>query len=154
MNDEIFKAKEKALSLLNYRMRTEKELKDKLLDADFSEEAAFEAIEYVRSYGYLNDRAYAEQYVSSRSSMKGDYLLKRELREKGVSEEIISEVFEESETDTGKVIYELIEKKCGAPHVLEDKEYRRTFSFLARRGFEAHDIYIGLKAYSESETFD
>lgn len=150
MNDEILKAKDKALSLLNYRMRTEKELKSKLIAAGFSEEAADEAIEYVKSFGYLDDRAYADQYVASRRAVKGDIVLRRELREKGVDDEIISEAFEENETDPVTTAFALIVKKYGGPHSLDEKEYRRAFGFLARRGFAAHDIYDALKSYGES----
>ena len=151
MNDESYKAKDKALSLLNYRMRTEKELKSKLIAAEFSEEAADEAVEYVKSFGYLDDRTYADQYVASRRAAKGDIVLRRELREKGVDEEIISEVLKENETDPVETACALIVKKYGRPHALDEKEYRRAFGFLARRGFSSHDVFTALKRYGEAD---
>ena len=55
------KAVSAAMQLLLCRQRTEKELRHRLQEKGFSEEAEEEAIAYVRSFGYLNDRNYDVQ---------------------------------------------------------------------------------------------
>ena len=59
MQDESLEAKKKAMSLLKYMDRTEWQLRDKLSLKGFSEGAIGEAIEYVKSFHYLDDYRYA-----------------------------------------------------------------------------------------------
>ena len=51
MDDMIKQAKQKALSLLNYMDRTESQLRQKLKEKSFSDEAIEQAIDYVKSFG-------------------------------------------------------------------------------------------------------
>ena len=142
----------KAMELLLYRNRTEAELRKKLLEREYSEEETEAAIQYVKSYGYLNDRAYAEQYVLSRSAGKGRAALKRDLRAKGLEEGQIEEALAGLPEDDTETILDLIRKRAGEPHKMEDKEYRRLFGFLARRGFSGSSIHRALKQYSEQDS--
>ena len=58
-------AEQKALEILNYCMRSESELREKLSKFEnFSKDDIDRAIEYVSYYGYLNDTVYAELYVA------------------------------------------------------------------------------------------
>ena len=143
-------AKKKAMDLLLYKNRTEKELYDKLTERGFNDDEAKEAIEYVKSFGYLNDENYAEYYVSSRGSKKGRASIKRELRDKGVDEELIESALEglpcEDET-----ILELLKKKAGAPHKLDEKEFRRLYGFFLRSGFSTGAIIKTLNNYQRQE---
>lgn len=43
--------------------RTKKELEDKLYRAGFSEKASKQAMDYVMSFGYIDDRRYVENYL-------------------------------------------------------------------------------------------
>ena len=62
--EEQKNARRKAMLLLEHMDRTEKGLSDRLRQAGFSAEAVEDAMNYVRSYGYLNDDRYAENYIS------------------------------------------------------------------------------------------
>ncbi|MFR2953958.1 MAG: hypothetical protein ACLTJ7_03590 [Clostridium sp.] len=55
--DEVRKAKEKAMRLLLQQDRTEKELRDRLYRAGFSETASEAAMQYVSGFGYLETGA-------------------------------------------------------------------------------------------------
>ena len=61
MDDMIKQAKQKALSLLNYMDRTESQLRQKLKEKSFDDDAIDEAVDYVKSFGYINDTGYAER---------------------------------------------------------------------------------------------
>ena len=63
MGEEEKKAAQKALALLAFQDRTEKELFGRLCRAGFSEEASQAAVRYVKSFGYINDRRYIENYI-------------------------------------------------------------------------------------------
>ena len=116
------KAIAKAMQLLLYRQRTEKELRDKLREKEFSEQDVEAAVRYVSSFGYLNDRRYAEVYLHSRKGRAGRHMIVQELQEKGICREWIDELFETEEYDEGETIYALLCKRAGQPHPLQDKE--------------------------------
>lgn len=56
MEDEKLKATKKAMGLLQHMDRTEWELRSKLEQAGFSEEAVEAAIQYVAGYHYIDDK--------------------------------------------------------------------------------------------------
>ena len=64
------RAKRKAMSLLQSMDRTESELRDRLLRQDFPEETVDQAVRYVKSFGYVDDRRYAESFILSRKGRK------------------------------------------------------------------------------------
>ena len=57
------RAKLRAMNLLKNRSYTEKQLYDKLKSGDYPEEIIEQALDYVRSYHYIDDRQYAEDYM-------------------------------------------------------------------------------------------
>ncbi len=150
---EEVSARQKALDLLLYRTRTEKELYTKLEERGYSPEECEDALAYVRHYGYVNDREYALRYVSSRGSQKGRAAIRSELRAKGVPDEDLEYALE-TLPEEDHSLPELIRKKAGIPHRLDEKEYRRLYGFLARRGFSASGISRALKNYQADEEAD
>ena len=142
-------AVEKAMDLLLFKARSEYELRSKLKEKEYSDEEIDEAIKYVSSFGYLNDRKYAEQFVLSNSSKKSISSIRYELKQKRIDDEIIDEVLMDVETDEEDIVYELILKKAGEPHVPDEKEERRLFGFCARRGFSTATIFKALNRYKD-----
>lgn len=129
------------------RDRSEWEL-GKLLERDgFDPEEREAALSYVKSFGYVNDRRYAENYVMSAGSRKSRAALRSFLQEKGVSREDAEAALRELPEDEGPLIRELLEKKAGAPHAMDDRERRCVFAYLGRRGFGAADIRREMKRY-------
>ena len=74
-----------------------------------------------------------------------------ELMRKGISAELIAEVFSETENeiDTREAICSLIEKKCSYSEEMDEKEKRRLYGFLLRRGFSSSDILSVFREISE-----
>ena len=69
--DVVFKrAKLRAMHLLEDMDRTEAGLREKLRQGLYPEDAAEEAVRYVKSFGYLDDTRYAENFVRSRKGSK------------------------------------------------------------------------------------
>ena len=66
----------------------------------YAEDAVEAAIRYVKSFGYINDVEYARSFIDSRKERKSKKELYAALVQKGVSSEIVEQVFEE----TGKKI--------------------------------------------------
>ena len=123
--DVLRKAKLRALHLLEYMDRTEKGLRQKLEQSGYPTEVVDEAIRYVKSYGYIDDKRYADNYLRTRSNGKGRRRLFQELYQK---------------PDEKASIGEMIEKKVGGQTVFSRREYQRLTNYLARRGFSWGDI--------------
>ena len=62
-DEEGKRAAKKAMEWIAYKDRTKKELEDKLYRAGFSEKASKQAMDYVMSFGYIDDRRYVENYL-------------------------------------------------------------------------------------------
>ena len=145
-------AEQKALEILNYSMRSEFELREKLSAFEnFSQEDIDRAIEYVSYYGYLNDALYAEMYVEANTGKKGRNAIKIGLQRKGISQEYIDDALEAMEEPEEEVAYSLLIQKAGGPHELEDKEYAKLCRFLAGRGFSGGTAYTALKRYANRD---
>ena len=151
LSGENQRAASKAMQLLLYRQRTEKELREKLYEKGFSETASEAAISYVKSFGYLDDRHFAEVYLHSQKEKKSRAVIRRELLEKGVSSEWIESAFEEEPAEEGEIIYSLLRKRAGEPHRMEDKELRRQVQYLARKGFSSSDIWKQVRRYQDGQ---
>lgn len=64
------RAKLRAMHLLTDMARTERGLREKLKQGMYPEDLIDAAIDYVKSFGYLDDDCYAEQFVESRKGTK------------------------------------------------------------------------------------
>ena len=143
--EEYKKARRNPMLLLEHMDRTEKGLSDRLRQAGFSREAAEDAMEYVKSYGYIDDLRYAQNYISYRIHTKSRQKILMELQQKGIDKATAQEAWEEvacyEEPDEHGLLRETILKKYEEGSVLEEKELRRLYGFLQRRGFRQNDIY-------------
>lgn len=138
------KAKKKALQLLERMDRTEKGLKEKMIQAGFSEEEVEDAVAYVKNCGYLNDRRYAENYIFTRIHQKSRQRIMQELYQKGIGHDVAAKAWktidELENPNERQILRSAVEKKYLPGSVLDEKEMRRLYGFLARRGFQAGDI--------------
>ena len=88
------RAKKRAMHLLEKRPYTEKALRDKLSDGDYPEVCVDAAIDYVKSYGYINDLQYAIDHISYHLENRPKRRLETDLLKKGVDKALITEAFE------------------------------------------------------------
>ena len=111
--DEILtkRAKLRAMHLLQKMDRTKWELERKLQESGYPQVVVKRALEYVESFHYIDDKRYAAMYIQSQKTKKGKARIKMELMRKGISAELIAEVFSETENeiDTREAIRSLIE---------------------------------------------
>lgn len=146
-NPQLRKAKLKALHLLERMDRTEAQLREKLLKAEFEPEFIEQAIAYVKSYGYLDDERYVRNYIEYRQSQKSKRQIEQELLyRKGVSKDLIEKVYEELEpTDEKQLIRRQLEKKSYDASLCDEKQKQRLIASLMRKGFHFHDILDVMK---------
>lgn len=142
------RAKKRAMHILEKRDKTEQQLRDKLLENRYPVQVVESAIDYVKSYGYIDDISYARRYIEYRSRSKSRKQLRMELYAKGISSEVISEIFDDMEDGEGETIRKLILKKSAEPQLLEETERRKLKMSLMRKGFAYSEIE---KAFSQLE---
>ena len=89
--------------------------------------------------GYLDDRAFAQNYIQSRvaNHPSGRRLLEMKLKSKGISATIIKEALNELEPEVEEAVAQgLAKKKAATLKNLEPiARKRRIFQFLINRGF-------------------
>jgi regulatory protein len=144
ITEEQKQARRKAMQLLEHMDRTEKGLTERLMQAGFSGEAVQDAMDYVKSYGYINDARYAQHYISYRLGIKSQQKILQELSQKGIDRQIALAAWEEAaeleNPDERSMISREIQKKYAPGSRLSEKEMRRLYGYLARRGFRSGDI--------------
>lgn len=137
-------ATRKAMKLLEHMDRTEKGLREKLRQSGFSLPAIDAALEYVKSYGYIDDRRYAGTYIAYRMDSKSRQKIIQELIGKGIDKETVLAAWEEeaalNRPDERELLLRTVEKKYDPGTELDEKEMRRLYGYLVRRGFQFSDI--------------
>lgn len=145
--DDFEKYLSKALHFLSFRARSEKEVRDNLLKKKAPPEIIERVIISLKDHKFLNDEDFARQFIEQRLRFKPKSLriIKMELKQKGVEQEIIEQAFanlqKNSEEDISQNDLEsakkLVEKKIDKYRDLPKQVvYQKLGSFLARRGFD------------------
>ena len=141
VKDEVRRAKLRALHLLTAMDRTEAKLREKL-QTSYCEEAVETAIDYVKTYGYLDDERYVRVYIESKSRTKSRKQIEQELIfNKGVSKEAVERGFEQAQmADITEVIQKYMQKKKINPQNCEYEQKQKFFAYMMRKGFQIDDL--------------
>lgn len=130
------KAAEKAaLSLIKYRIRSEKELLQRLKLKGFSEDVCLKIVDKFKENGLLNDEifAYLFSYDKLTLDKKGPIYIRNELKRFGVEEELINNVLKKISEEIN--IFE-IATEIATKYYNKTKDELKTRNYLFRRGFE------------------
>jgi regulatory protein len=119
--------------------RTYAQLRDGLLERGFEMSVITEVLDRYVEVGLVNDAEFAEMWVRSRHSIRGNArsVLRRELRDKGVPSEdaevALATITDEAERERAS---DLVRRKLSSTARLEHQaRIRRLTSMLARRGY-------------------
>ena len=141
------RAIKRAMHLLEQQERTEHQLREKLMQSAYPAEAVEEAISYVKSYHYLDDMRYARTFIQFHQEERSRKRLEMDLLRRGVPKDIIAKSIEEEfSSDEKRQIRRLLEKKHFSPDLADQKEIRKMYGFLMRRGFKGSDIASVMRA--------
>lgn len=140
------RAKKRALHLLERMDRTEQQLREKLLSSEYPVICVDDAIAYVKSFHYLDDSRYAENFTRYSKEKLSRQQIKQKLMTKGVSRDIIDcAVEKEYDAEESEHIRKLLEKKHYDRESCDEGEFRRVYQYLLRRGFRSNDILKEMK---------
>lgn len=140
----IRSAKEKALNLLSYSDKTEHLLREKLKEGDFPPFAVEEAIQYVKSYHYIDDLRYAENYIRGHKDRKSIREMRLALSEKGISAEEIEDAILKEEIDEEQTVSSLFQKKYRNMDPSDSGTYEKAFRYFASKGFPYTAVKHGI----------
>ena len=141
IENERTRAKNITLRLLAKRMRTKKELIDKLQQKGFSESVIDYMIQELMRIGLINDEEFTEKYINNSIVLKkpyGKYALGYKLQKLGIQKNIIEQKLPTllSENDEYELALNLARKKRALLSKYDEhKKKQRISSFLATRGF-------------------
>lgn len=141
----------RVLKFLNFRPRSEKEVRDYLQKKikkfpNIDSSVIDVIIHKLKQQKFLNDEEFAKMWVRSRTDYKpkGKYLVRLELIKKGIAKDIIDQILEskqeraKSEED---LAIEVLTHKKRKYEAMEAKErFNKAGSMLARRGFSLDTI--------------
>lgn len=144
------RAQARSLYILKSMDKTEAQMRQKLKEGTYPEEVIEEVIGWLYGFHYLDDRRYAENYVSQKKSSKSRKQLMLDLKRRGISKTLAEEVLEsEEEEDETALIRQWMEKKHIDPGTKDPKERQKMWQFLARKGFRSEDIRRAFQVENE-----
>ena len=150
-------AREYAFLLLKYRLRSERELLQRLKQKGFSEELCRDTVNFLKNKEFIDDRVFARGWVSSR--LKRPFGLRRiklELVQKGLSKEVIEDTLSryrgqsplEEDYDEEGIVRKLAEERFSKLKGVEPlKGRQRVYAYLIRRGFSPDVVAKVCKEY-------
>ena len=127
-----------ALYFLKFRPRSEKEVRLRLAQKGFAKKEIETTILQLKKSGLIDDKVFAQKWVEWRdaTSPRASRVLKLELKQKGVAEDIIEQMVS-PEKDKMRIKKLIKQKKF--------LEKEKLAQFLARRGFGWEQIKETLK---------
>lgn len=134
--DEVEIALQRALNFLSYRPRSAKEVEKNLKKHKTDPQVIEQVLERLQRGKLVDDGNFAQLWVENRSEFRprGRQALRMEMRQKGITDEIIEETLQD--LDEEELAYRAAEKQVRKYKSLEWQDYRKKMSgFLARRGF-------------------
>lgn len=134
----------RVLQQLARRPRSRWEVRDYLQRKGANDMQVQDVLDKLDHYNYLNDRDFAESWVSSRRALKptSHKKLRFELRKKRVPVEIIDAVLEEDESSDVQQLKDLIVKKRRQTRY---QDQQKLMEYCARQGFRYGDIRQALE---------
>ncbi|MCX6339367.1 MAG: RecX family transcriptional regulator [Candidatus Aureabacteria bacterium] len=135
------KAMSAALRLLSFRPRTEQELASRLYAKGFAQDLIARVCERLKALAYIDDRQFAISWIKAFSGprCRNAWVLKRELKKKGIVPELADEVVKDNfkKEEVFKAACELARQRMSKAASREaDRVKTRVQNLLLRRGFD------------------
>ncbi len=140
----MISAFEKSVELLACAELSSKDLCTKLRKRGYEEAKIRETIERLYAAGYLDDARYARAFIRKNMRGKSTRRIRQELNQKSIRltdpEQFVSEVYLEEGCTEEETLQRLVERRLRGNREPDEKELRRLYAYLLRRGFSYHAI--------------
>lgn len=141
------RAKKRCLNLLQKHPYTEHKLRDKLEEGHYTEDIIEDAINYVKSFHYIDDYEYACRYIFYHKDSESRKKMEEKLMMKGVRRETLQKAFWDSYNSEDEIMEieleqakKLLVKKKYNPENADWKEKQKVYTFLMRKGISSYVI--------------
>jgi regulatory protein len=139
-DDEFGKTFDNSLKFISFRPRSEKELQNWFKRKEVGVETQKLVIKKLKHLGFLNDEEFAKWWIEQRNEFhpSGMRLIKMELKQKGISDEIISGIMNNESRIMGEkeLARKVLEKKLPRLKNYKGPQLRKKLqNILAQRGF-------------------
>ncbi|PIQ72551.1 hypothetical protein COY13_01910 [Candidatus Roizmanbacteria bacterium CG_4_10_14_0_2_um_filter_36_35] len=142
MNKDLLSLLNKAYFFLKFRPRSEKEVRDylykKIKNKHWSRDDADKVLGELKEEDLIDDKKFIDWFVRARSTLKpkGQRVLTRELKQKGIADELIEKYFSENTVDEEGLALKILEKRWPRYRNLDSrKRFEKACRFLMSRGF-------------------
>jgi regulatory protein len=127
----------KALRLLDRKPRTSKEISSRLVKSGFTLDQAEMVLQRLKDAGLIEDDRFARQWVENRNELhpRSRRLIALELKQKGIDDEVIEQVLEDSSPDEDSALQAAMQYARKIPSGDRMEFRKRLSAFLKRRGF-------------------
>lgn len=143
---------DKALKYLERSVKTERAIRQKLSSYGFLNEVIDVVVEKLKGYSYIDDKDYAERYVSTYSNRKGKRLIKAELKQKGVNEKDIESALNGVENELENAVN--LAKKYAKNKPNDQKNFAKCYKYLLSKGFSYEDSLTATKQVFSNEEIE
>lgn len=141
--DNYIKAKNKGLNYISRSIKTENELRKKLLQAGYDEKTINKVILFLKEYNFVNDEEYVELFIKEKIRKYGATKIKYDLRAKGIEEKLILKKITNIDTEqTFGIAFNIALKKYELFKVKYDDNQairKKIYDLLLRKGYD-YDI--------------
>ena len=138
---DVASIRQAALRHLARREHSKAELADKLTRKGFAAQSLAPVLSELVQQGLLSDERFTEAYVRYRSSMGyGPRRIEQELRERGVTEDLIATHLDSSDEHWLDEVAEVRQKRFGPDLPSDYKDRAKQMRFLQYRGFTHEQI--------------
>lgn len=128
----------KLMKYVLFKKRTEKEIRQKCKQLDYSEEYADEIVEYLKEAEYINDKVYVQKYIQNVLKLKTSSIfeIKMDLLRRGIDEDEIEKYIDDE-------LYEFEERSAIA---LARKKYKavgdidKVKRYLMNKGYSRSNV--------------
>ncbi|GAH77580.1 unnamed protein product, partial [marine sediment metagenome] len=153
LEDKTIRGKKYLLRLLSRRIYSRYEISRKLNNKGYHENIIATLILWLENNNYINDELFAKMWAQFRLQNKpiGRYKLNQELRLKGIKQDVIQKVIDETynEIDELTLARNIIKEKIVSSKIKNIRiDPKKIYNFLLRRGFSievSKNIYHELK---------
>lgn len=122
------------------------QLAQKLTQRECSPQIAAKVLDQFESDGYLSDRRFVQSQVRQRFEQgQGRRKIEFELRQKGISNQLLEEVLGEAEVEPKQVALEYYRRRYGESQADDQKERAKRMRHMASRGFGFDEINYAIR---------
>lgn len=135
------RVKKRALYYLKASDKTEREVRRRLRESLYPEELIDYALDFLRSYDFVNDSRYAENFAEEKKGRASKREILQKLRLKGIPREEIERIAEGiSDEDEYDICRRTLERYTRGRDLGDPKERARAWRYLISKGYSHEAI--------------